>query len=150
MHAFTSSLELHLRSLIAISIDPTNLLDMFTHNLQHIIVFIIALSLHSLWQLWRLPALLVEDFSEINPDLLRSAYVEAVYRADEFEFQRLKQSYWWKVITDVSRSKSSQPLLDAFPIEGTNPGFTRPKVPFACAMTGQCGPGTKMTPKQSC
>ena len=38
--------------------------------------------------LHRLPALLVEDLSEVTLELLRQAYVEAVYRADEFEFER--------------------------------------------------------------
>ena len=28
--------------------------------------------------LWRLPALLVDDFDEINPELLHSAYVEVI------------------------------------------------------------------------
>jgi hypothetical protein len=58
-------------------------------------------------QLWRLPALLVDDFSELTPELLRTAYVEALYRVDEFEFERLTQSYW-----QVSDSMSTQPLFD--------------------------------------
>eukprot|EP01034_Spumella_vulgaris_P022823 gene22823-28996_t len=41
--------------------------------------------------LWRLPALLVEDFDQVTPELLRTAYVEALYRADDFEFERLTQ-----------------------------------------------------------
>jgi len=53
---------------------------------------------------WRLPVLLVDDFADVTPDLLRNAYVEAVYRADDFEFERLKQSYWWSVIMEVSRA----------------------------------------------
>jgi hypothetical protein len=44
--------------------------------------------------LWRLPALLLDDFDVITEPLLRSAYVEAMYRADEFEFERLRMSYW--------------------------------------------------------
>lgn len=33
--------------------------------------------------LYRLPVLLVDDFADLTPDLLRQAYVEAIYRADE-------------------------------------------------------------------
>lgn len=57
---------------------------------------------------WRLPVLLVDDFADITPDLLRTAYVEAVYRAGDFEFERLKQSFWWSVIMNVSASGNIQ------------------------------------------
>ena len=33
--------------------------------------------------LYKLPALLVEDFADLTPMLVRQAYVEALYRADE-------------------------------------------------------------------
>ncbi len=100
--------------------------------------------------LWRLPALLLEDFDEITPQLLREAYVEAIYRADDFEFERLKQSFWLDVIANVSYSKSTQPLLDAFPMEAEEQDFVRPKVPYECGKTGTCGKGTKRIPKNSC
>lgn len=38
-------------------------------------------------QLLRLPTLLVDDFDEVAPELLRVTYVEALYRADDFEFE---------------------------------------------------------------
>jgi hypothetical protein len=58
-------------------------------------------------QLWRLPpALLVDDFDEVTPELLRTAYVEALYRADDFEFERLPQSFLWPFITNVSVTMS--------------------------------------------
>jgi hypothetical protein len=63
-------------------------------------------------QLWRLPALLVDDFDEVTPELLRAAYVEALYRVDEFEFERLTQSFWHALIGKVARSTSPQPLFD--------------------------------------
>ena len=97
-----------------------------------------------------MPALLLEDFDEITPELLRSAYVEAMYRAHEFEFIRLTQGYWWSVISNVSYSRSTKPLLDAFPVEGEDVDFTRPREPYACAATNSCGPGTKRIPKKSC
>jgi len=100
--------------------------------------------------LWRLPALLVEDFYDVTPELLLSAYVEAIYRADEFEFERLTQSFWYGVIANVSYSKSTQPMLDKFPMKAEIPNFARPKVPYACSNTGTCGEGTKRTPRKSC
>jgi hypothetical protein len=100
--------------------------------------------------LWRLPALLVEDFDDITPALLHSAYVEALYRADEFEFERLTQSFWYGVIANVSYSKSVQPMLDKFPMEAELPNFARPKVPYACSNTNTCGKGTKRTPRNMC
>lgn len=33
--------------------------------------------------LYRLPALLVDDFADLTPYLVRQAYVEALYRADD-------------------------------------------------------------------
>lgn len=33
--------------------------------------------------LYRLPALLVDDFADLTEDLVRQAYVEALYRADD-------------------------------------------------------------------
>jgi hypothetical protein len=100
--------------------------------------------------LWRLPALLVEDFDEITPELLRSAYVEALYRVNEFEFERLTQSFWYSVIYNVSDSHSVQPMLDKFPMRAELPNFARPKVPYSCSNAGTCGAGTKRTPKNYC
>ena len=94
--------------------------------------------------------MLVEDFDEVTPDLLRVAYVEALYRVNEFEFERLKQSFWFEVIMNVSNSKSLATLLMKFPPESEDPTFTRPKVPYPCGTTNTCGPGTKRIPKSSC
>lgn len=100
---------------------------------------------------WRLPTLVVEDFDAVTPDLLRSAYVEALYLADEFEYQRLTQSWWLSFIASVSTSNSSQPLFDAFPAQSQDSNFVRPLVPFSCGFGGKyCGPGTKSTPTSSC
>jgi hypothetical protein len=97
-----------------------------------------------------LPALLVEDFDEVTPELLRQVYVEALYRVEEFEFQRLKQSYWWDFIMHVSMSRSSEAILKFFPLESEDPTFTRPFVPYDCGRTNTCGEGTKRTPKSYC
>ena len=101
-------------------------------------------------QLWKLPALLVEDFDEVTPELLRTAYVEALYRADDFEFERLTQSFWWSFIANVSVTMSTQTVLDKFPPQSEDPSFARPFVPFDCWKTNSCGVGTKRIPKSSC
>lgn len=64
---------------------------------------------------YRLPVLLVDDFSAVTTDLLRTAYIEALYRAEEFEYNRLKQSFWWSLIHEVSVSGSNDALARAFP-----------------------------------
>lgn len=100
--------------------------------------------------MYRLPALLVDDFYDVTPQLLRTAYLEALYRAKEFEFQRLTMSYWFSVLANVSVSMSTQPFLDAFPMAAEDLSFTRPREPYDCGKTDSCGPGTKRTPKMSC
>lgn len=93
---------------------------------------------------------LVDDFIEVTPTLLRTAYVEALYRVEEFEFERLTQSFWFEFINNVSISKSSKTILEKFPIGSEATDFTRPAKPFTCWETNTCGPGTKRIPKQSC
>lgn len=95
--------------------------------------------------------MLLEDFAELTPTLLRTAYVEALYRAQDFEFKRLTQSFWFSVIANVSASRSTQPYVDLFPMHAEDAGFTRPKERFDCwDRPGGCGPGTKRIPKRSC
>jgi hypothetical protein len=78
------------------------------------------------------------------------AYVEALYRVEEFEFERLTQSFWWSFIMNVSISRSSQPYYDKFPPEADDPTFARPSKPFTCWKTNSCGKGTKRIPKSFC
>ena len=54
--------------------------------------------------LYRLPALLVDDFAFVTPELIRQAYVEAVYRAEEWDYTRLTQSYWERLLYRVRQS----------------------------------------------
>ena len=99
---------------------------------------------------WRLPVLLVDDFYDITPELLRSAYVEAVYRRKEFEFERLRQSYWYSVIYNVSVTGHAGPMLDKFPMEAEKRGFIRPFEPFYCGRNFEnCG-SPILTPEHSC
>jgi len=97
--------------------------------------------------------LLVDDFAQVTPILLRTAYIEAVYRAqeNEFEFQRLTQSFWYSFLMRVSHTQSVETVLQAFPAEAEDSMFTRPAEPFDCGSGGkQCGPNTKRTPRESC
>ena len=94
--------------------------------------------------------LLVDDFAEINEQLLRTAYLEALYHYKEFEFERLKQSFWFSVIMNASVTKSSQILLDKFPMEAEDRTFRRPFIRYECAKTNTCGAGTFRIPKESC
>lgn len=101
-------------------------------------------------QVWRLPVLLVDDFAMVTPALLRQAYVEALYRAEEFEFERLKQSFWLTFLMNVSHSKSTEAVWAKFPPEAEDSGFVRPFEPFSCHATNSCGPGTKQIPAVMC
>ena len=97
--------------------------------------------------------MLVEDFDEVTPTLLRTAYIEAIYRANagQFEFERLTQSFWWSFIMNVSTANSQEAIYAKFPPESEDATFTRPRVPYDCGADGKkCGPGTKRTPRSSC
>lgn len=100
--------------------------------------------------MWRLPALIVEDFDMVTPELLHMAYVEAIYRVKEFEFERLTQTFWWSFILNVSRTMSTETVLSKFPLESEDPSFCRPFERFTCHDSNSCGPGTKRIPKSFC
>ena len=94
---------------------------------------------------------MVEDFDLVTPELLRTAYVEALYRANEFEYVRLTNQFWQNFIWNVSSTMSAEALYDLFPLEAEDITFTRPAEPYDCGeRMEKCGPGTKRTPKSSC
>ncbi len=94
--------------------------------------------------------LLLDDFAVLNEKMLRTAYLEALYHHDEFEFERLRQSYWFSVISNVSSTKNSSVVTDYFPMEAEVPGFKRPFKHFNCWKTNSCGVGTIRIPEESC
>lgn len=99
---------------------------------------------------YKLPILLVDDYSEITEAMIRQAYVEALYRVDSWEYERMTKQYWEHLFYEVADSGSIEPMLRKHPMSAEDSNFTRPLVPFDCeAMQGGCGPGTKRTPKQS-
>ena len=74
--------------------------------------------------------------------------MEALYRVDEFEFERLTQSFWWDFIMNVAKSKQVNTILEKFPYQETN--FMRPLDRFDCHNKNQCGKGTKYIPMNMC
>lgn len=92
----------------------------------------------------------MEDFDFVTPDLLHMAYVEALYRVEEFEFERLKQSFWWTFLMNVSRAMSQDAISAKFPPEAEDPTFARPLERFSCHETNSCGAGTKRIPRRMC
>ena len=99
---------------------------------------------------WKLPVALVDDFADVTPELVHAAYVEALYRRDEWDYRRLLKSFWKEVVYTIAKTKNSQLLHDWFPMKAIDEGFTRPLFPFNCQEMGGCGPGTKRTPTKYC
>ena len=100
--------------------------------------------------LYKVPALFVDDFADITGPMLRQAYLEILYRADEWEYERLTKQYWERLIYEVADSGSIEALERNHPMAAVDEQFTRPLVPFDCEKLGGCGPGTKRVPKKSC
>jgi len=90
--------------------------------------------------LYRLPVLLVDDYSDLTPFMIRQAYIEALYRVDQWEFKRMSKGYWMDLIHNVSQTNSFMPLMDAHPISVVDTGFTRPLIPFSCGKNVERGP----------
>ena len=45
----------------------------------------------------KLPVLLVDDFYDITSELLHSAYVEAIYNVNNFQFEKLTYQFWYQL-----------------------------------------------------
>jgi len=120
--------------------------------------------------LYQMPALLVEDFAMVTTETLREAYIEAMYRADEFRYNRLKQSYWSDLLYRVSVEGTLDTLLTNHPMAAEDADLVRPLHVYHCEgwdvdlvdpeKPGQqgpaappairCGPGTKRPPRRIC
>ena len=86
----------------------------------------------------------------MTPELIRQAYVEALYHVNEWDYTRITEVYWQRLIYEASRTGSHLNMLKKHPMEATDVGFTRPIIPFDCEAMGGCGPGTLRVPKKSC
>ena len=103
--------------------------------------------------LYKLPALIVDDFADLTPDLIKHAYVEAMYRADQWDYKRMTTRWWERLIYKVSETGSIATLLRLHPLTVEDESFTRPMVPgYVCdeGSSRGCGKGTKRVPRRSC
>ena len=100
--------------------------------------------------MYKLPVLLLDDFADISPFVIRQAYVEALYHADEWEYERLTKQYWEGLIYEIAESGNIDRMLQKHPISAMDESFTRPLIPFDCEAMGGCGEGTKRVPRESC
>ena len=110
--------------------------------------------------------------------MIREAYVEAIYRADEWEYERLTMKFWRDTVFEVTKTENASFMLERHPMSaGTvhilrvflfgcgficvqiffntlliavDEGFTRPLVYYNCEKMGGCGKGTLRTPKTIC
>lgn len=105
---------------------------------------------------YKLPILMLDDYAVLTETMLRQAYVEALYRADEWEYARMTQPWYERLIYQVAARGDIEPLLRLHPMSAEDRKFTRPLVPYVCGRgasshsVSECGPGTKRIPKQSC
>lgn len=100
--------------------------------------------------LWKLPALFVDDYSELTSDIIRLAYVEALYRVDEWDYTRLTRKHWQDLVFQTSVTESLDYVMERHPMSAVDANFTRPYQYFSCDKMGGCGPGTKRTPHSVC
>jgi hypothetical protein len=99
---------------------------------------------------YKLPVLMLDDYADLNANLLRQAYAEALYLAEEWEYERMTRRYWQSLIYETAETSSLEPLLSKHPMSAADETFTRPLVHYDCDSLGGCGPGTKRTPKKYC
>lgn len=97
---------------------------------------------------YKLPVLLLDDYAELTEAILRQAYVEALYRVDNWQYARMTKRWYERLMYDVAETGSIESLLRLHPMGAEDRTFTRPLVPFQCE--GGCGVGTKRTPVTSC
>lgn len=101
--------------------------------------------------LYKLPALLVDDYSEVTPLMVRTAYIEAIYHADEWEYERLTRKFWENVIKSVAAASSTDEMMRILPDRGIDYNFARPMIPYTCGRIGGCDYNkTKRVPENSC
>ena len=61
----------------------------------------------------------MDDFADLTPTLIRTAYAEALYHADEWEYRRLTQQWWERLIYEVSEAGTVEPLLRLHPMKAS-------------------------------
>jgi hypothetical protein len=61
--------------------------------------------------------LIVDDFADLTTELVQSAYIEALYLADEWDFTRLTYNYWSEMLKKTSQSGNIDYMLTRHPME---------------------------------
>ncbi len=103
--------------------------------------------------LYKLPVLMVDDFADVTPELVRQAYAEAIYRLSDWDYSKLTHKWWENVISEIASTGLSSTGTYYLPMKGVDEHFTRPMAPYTCGphSSGNCtGAGTKRVPAQSC
>ena len=103
--------------------------------------------------LYRLPVLMVDDFSVLTPFMIKQAYLEVLYHAEmgRWDYQRLTIKWWENLLMDTAITKNISILMERHPMPIFPDGipFSRPFVPYDCSKG--CGFGThRTTPISSC
>ena len=55
----------------------------------------------TLRSLYKLPVLLLDDFADVSPEVVRQAYIEALYRVEEWEYTRITEKHWVTILKEV-------------------------------------------------
>ena len=103
--------------------------------------------------LYKLPVLMVDDFADVTPELVRQAYAEAIYRLSDWDYSKLTHKWWEHLILEIASTGLSSTGTYYLPMKGVDENFTRPMAPYTCGpySSGSCtGAGTKRVPAQSC
>ena len=102
--------------------------------------------------LYKLPVLMVDDFADVTPELVRQAYAEAIYRLSDWDYTKLTHKWWENLILDIAATGLTSTGTYYLPMKAVDEHFTRPMAPYRCASSAvNCtGPGTKRVPLQSC
>ena len=59
----------------------------------------------------------MDDFADLTPELVRAAYVEALYRIDDWEYDRITLRWWERLIYEVAEAGDSEPLQRLHPMK---------------------------------
>ena len=59
----------------------------------------------------------MDDFAELTPALIQGAYVEALYRIDEWEYQRLTFAWWERLLYQTSVDGNNDYLMRNHPMD---------------------------------
>ncbi len=59
----------------------------------------------------------MDDYADLTADMIREAYVEAIYRADEWEYERLTMKFWRDTVFEVAKTENTSIVLERHPMK---------------------------------